>query len=191
MRKPPDFQKEIVSLPLEFMRNAAIHRFTLPTGEKGCWESIYTKEKPNVLIAPMTIQGKIVLLEMFRFPIENWIFELPGGGLETDDNKSFINVAKRELIEETGYKTAEPFEKLTQGWALSGKVNTLFVVYLARNCIKVQDPCLDPVEEVEGLRVVEQSPRKIMKEIAQNNPAYDLPISHALISLLSRGIIKL
>lgn len=80
---------------------------------EGRWESIYSREKPTVLIAPITTQGKIVLLEMFRFPIENWIFELPGG--EPEFNEIFIDVAQRELIEETGYKTIEPFEKLTQG----------------------------------------------------------------------------
>jgi len=191
MRNPPDFQREIVGLSLEFIRNVAIHHFRLPTGEKGRWESIYSKDKRTVLIAPITTQGKIVLLEMFRFPIENWIFELPGGMPETDDEGSLVKTAKRELIQETGYSTTEPFEELIQGWALSGKVNTSFVIYLARNCTKIQDPCLDPVEEVEGLRVVEQSPSKIMKEIARNNPSYDLPISHALISLLGRGIIKL
>jgi len=191
MRKPPKFQKEIVDLPLKFIHKAVVHRFTLPTGKEGCWESIYSGEKSTVLIAPITKQGKIVLLEMFRFPIESWIFELPGGEPETDDSEGFISTAKRELIEETGYDTTEPFEKLTQGWVFSGKANTSFVVYLARNCIKVQEPCLDPVEQVEGLRVVEQLPSKIMEEIAKNNPSYDLPISHALLSLLTRGIIKL
>lgn len=187
MKKRPAFRKEIVELPLRFMSQAAIHRFSLEGGKEGQWNSIYS-EGETALVAPITTEGNIVLVKMFRFPVENWVFELPGGCPESE--KDFANATKRELLEETGYQIDEPLEKLAQGWLYNGKTNASFIIFSALNCRKVTTPNLDPVEELAGLEVVEKNPREIMQEIAQGNPDYDPPISHALISLLQRGIIS-
>lgn len=46
-------------------------------------------------------EDKILLVEQYRYPVKEVMFELPAGKLEKDENP--FNAAKRELEEETGY----------------------------------------------------------------------------------------
>lgn len=46
-------------------------------------------------------EDKILLVEQYRYPVKEVMFELPAGKLEKGENP--FNAAKRELEEETGY----------------------------------------------------------------------------------------
>lgn len=189
MAKKPLFQRVIVPLNgLLFLRQAAVNTFQLPDGTEGCWESLHGKGGPGVLIAPLTSSGKLVLVRMFRFPVNDFVFELPGGQINKGERPE--NAAKRELLEETGYGTDEPFERLAGGYMYNSKSNAKFWIYLARNCRKIQDPVLDPVEQFAGVKVAEQTLQEIMREITLGNMRYDPPISQALLALIARGIVK-
>lgn len=189
METPP-FEKVIIDLPgLKFMTKAAIHKLPLHNQREGCWESIYDPtEVPDVMVAGMTSDNKLILIRVFRFPVENWVIELPGG--TPLENESYVSAAKREFLEEVGYSSDEQFEELTRGWVYNGKSNKSFVIYFARNCKKIKEPNRDAVEIFAGLEVLEQTPKEIMNRIAQSDIAYDPPISHALISLLEKGLIR-
>src|SRR5262245_44958865 len=65
--------------------------------------------KPAVVIAPMTRDGKIVLIRQERIPIRQAIWEMPSGQIDDHnaDAEKIKEVALRELREETGYKLAE------------------------------------------------------------------------------------
>jgi ADP-ribose pyrophosphatase len=61
-----------------------------------------------VVIAPITREGKIVLIRQERIPIRATIWEMPAGQVdELCDTGSFKDVALRELREETGYELSE------------------------------------------------------------------------------------
>ena len=85
---------------------------------KAGWEYI----TPNcfhgvVLIIPITDDGKIVLIEQYRPPVDSIVVELPAGLVGDEPHakqESFIEAADRELIEETGFK-ANNLEILTTG----------------------------------------------------------------------------
>lgn len=47
------------------------------------------------------INGKFILEEQYRYPYDEVILEFPAG--KVDPNETFIEAAKRELEEETGY----------------------------------------------------------------------------------------
>ncbi|MFC1630171.1 NUDIX hydrolase [Patescibacteria group bacterium] len=190
MDKRPIFRREIVDLPdLKFIQ-VAIHRFRLPNGEEGQWNSMYFPEEiTDVATVAMTPQGKIVLVRMFRFAIADWSTELPGG--MTGPGEDFATAARRELLEETGYDTREPFEELFRIYSYPGRLNTPAVIFLARNCERVQDPQLDDVEGFTGLEAIEQSPDEIMRNIFSGNPTYSLLISRAMICLFGRGIVQI
>jgi ADP-ribose pyrophosphatase len=71
--------------------------------------------KAAVVIAPMTREGKIVLIHQERIPIREAIWEMPAGQIDhsvarvadPDNLESIQQVALRELREEAGYELAK------------------------------------------------------------------------------------
>jgi ADP-ribose pyrophosphatase len=64
--------------------------------------------KAAVIVAPMTADGKIVLIRQERIPIRSAIWEMPAGQIDNReaDGDEIKKVALRELREETGYELA-------------------------------------------------------------------------------------
>ncbi|MDY6325569.1 MAG: NUDIX hydrolase [Catonella sp.] len=69
----------------------------------------YIKLQEGVCILPF-LGDKILIACEYRYPINSWQWELPGGGIEKFDTDLFA-AAKRELHEETGYM-CDRFENL-------------------------------------------------------------------------------
>ena len=70
--------------------------------EPRAWTIVHRK-------APMTRDGKIVLIHQERIPIRQAIWEMPSGQIDDHaaDLEKIKNVALREVREETGYKLAQ------------------------------------------------------------------------------------
>ncbi len=80
--------------------NVRVDQVLVPNGNKAGREIV---EHPGgVCIIAIADNNKILLVEQFRKPIEGNLLELPAGKLEKDEDP--LECAKRELIEETGYK---------------------------------------------------------------------------------------
>ena len=78
--------------------------------------------KAAVIIAPMTRDGKIVLIRQERVPIRAAIWEMPSGQIDNvlePDQKEIEAVAVRELREEAGYELAEGGELSALGYYFS------------------------------------------------------------------------
>ena len=74
--------------------------------------------KAAVIIAPMTCEGKIVLIHQERVPIREAIWEMPSGQIDNvlePDQEQVKAVALRELREEAGYELASDGELITLG----------------------------------------------------------------------------
>ena len=73
--------------------------------------------KPAVVIAPMTREGKLVLIRQERIPIRAAIWEMPAGQIDeaAPDAAAIKAVALRELREETGYQLAKDGEMIALG----------------------------------------------------------------------------
>ncbi|OGZ11690.1 MAG: hypothetical protein A3D67_03325 [Candidatus Lloydbacteria bacterium RIFCSPHIGHO2_02_FULL_51_22] len=183
--KKPVYTTGIVEMPgMRFKgKRVAVHSFTLPSGKQGRWESVQVSEKPTVLLAGFTKElHNLVLVRLFRFPVGDFTYELPGGNIEPGENA--FEAARREFLEETGYATGRPFYELCRGWLYNGGTNGSFVVYCAFGCEKIQDPQRDEVEQFAVMEVVEKQLSEIVKEISQGSIAYDTPISHAITALI-------
>lgn len=79
--------------------------------EIGTWEFA---ERPNSLsvvgVLPITGDGEIVLVEQFRVPVQKNVVEIPAGlvGDEPEHRgESLKDTARRELLEETGYRASK------------------------------------------------------------------------------------
>ena len=80
------------------------------------WTVVHRKRA--VVIAPMTPDGKIILIRQERIPIRAAIWEMPAGQIDdaNEQNARAIEaVALRELLEETGFELAAGGELVSLG----------------------------------------------------------------------------
>ena len=57
----------------------------------------------GAVVVAETREKKIILVKQYRYPFDKWIYELPAGKLEKNEDPAIC--AERELIEETGYRS--------------------------------------------------------------------------------------
>ncbi len=100
-----------------------------PNGVKGKYNRIVESNGiPGTVIIPRNQLGEIGLVHIFRYPVYQWIWELPKGFGESDISN--IDNAHKELLEETGY-VADNMISLNSFYANSGLMATRINVYLA------------------------------------------------------------
>jgi ADP-ribose pyrophosphatase len=71
---------------------------------------------------------RILLVRQYRLPADSYMWELPAGRL--DPGEKPLQAAKRELIEETGYR-AKRWTKLASFFVSPGFVDERMTIYLA------------------------------------------------------------
>lgn len=106
----------------------------------GTWEYA---ERPNspagVVIVAVTPESHLLLTEQYRVPMGKNVIELPAGlsGDAEYSGEEFLETAKRELREETGYEAAH-WEQLTAaGPPSAGLSNEQVAFFLARELRRV------------------------------------------------------
>jgi len=93
--------------------------------KKGEWEYIQRTHQGGriVIVVAVTQENKVILVEQYRVPVKRKVIEFPAGLVNDEDadvsNESLAVAAKRELLEETGYK-ARRVVKLLEGPVSSG-----------------------------------------------------------------------
>jgi ADP-ribose pyrophosphatase len=71
---------------------------------------------------------RILLVRQYRLPAAKYLWELPAGKI--DEGETAIQAAKRELIEETGYR-AKKWKKLVEFYPSPGYVAEKMTIFLA------------------------------------------------------------
>lgn len=101
-------------------------------------------------VIPITNGNCIVLVKQYRFGIEDYTIEIPGGLCENEEDR--LVAVQRELLEETGYKASD--------WEFLGSVysNPVFITsqihhYIAFGAEKTDLQQLDFDEEIEILEM--------------------------------------
>jgi len=99
----------------------------LPNGRRTTFSIV---EHPGaVAIIPVHANGDVVLLRQFRPSIGEEIYEIPAGTIEKGEAP--LATAKREIIEETGFK-ARQWSKIAEFYTAPGFCTELMHVYVAR-----------------------------------------------------------
>jgi ADP-ribose pyrophosphatase len=94
----------------------------------------------------ITEEGKVLLIKQYRYPIDEVIYETPGGFI--DEGEDFAKGMKRELLEETGY-VFDSIEPLGRIAANPGVLNCFTELFLATGGRKITGQQLDHNEEIE------------------------------------------
>ena len=109
------------------------------------------------VIAPVTEDGRVVLMRQYRYATNEYLWELSAGTLAgKEENGRMIAIetpedcARRELLEETGYEARE-WQKLCECYALPGMSDELMHVYLARG-LTLREQSLDIGEVIAEIR---------------------------------------
>lgn len=100
----------------------------------------------SVCAMALTEAGEVILVKQYRHPIEESIYELPGGFIDAGETPE--TAIARELQEETGY-TFSRFYYLGKTAANPGVLNNFTTLYLATGGKKVSEQHLDLNEEIE------------------------------------------
>lgn len=86
-----------------------------------------------VAILPVTKDNKIILVEQFRYAVNEETLEIPAGTLSKGEKQ--VDCAVRELKEETGY-TSKDIKKLVSFYSTPGFSNEVVHLYIARKLSK-------------------------------------------------------
>lgn len=131
----------------------------LPDGKTSTREIV---EHPGaVAVIAITDEGKLVLVEQFRKPLERTLVEIPAGLIEEGEDPQ--ETAKRELGEETGY-TCRSIKYVTSFYTSPGFCDEVIHLYFAEGLKKDSRLQLDEDEFVDVLEVTYDEALQLMKE---------------------------
>ena len=151
------------------------------------------RRKQAVVVAPMTADGKLILIRQERIPIRAAIWEVPAGQIDDESGEpdEIAAVGLRELREETGFELAEGGDLIPLGDYFTSPGFTdergyFFLARPVRECAAGHSP--DEAEAILDCRAF--SPEELRDMIASNEirDANTLAICARLVSL---GLLSL
>ncbi len=164
------------------------HVQTPTRAQPRAWTIVH--RKAAVVVAPMTQEGKIVLIRQERIPIHEAIWEMPSGQIDNHNaNQVEIKqVALRELREEAGYELAEEGELIALGHYFSspGFTDERGYFFLARPVVACPNYVRDESESILDCRAFTIS--EIRGMIAENE-IRDANTLSLLARLWARGLV--
>ena len=95
-----------------------------------------------VAVLAIDDDDEVILVNEFRYPV-GYVLEIPAGNV--DKGETPLKCAKRELLEETGYK-AKRIEHLIRFFPKLGYNTQIIDCYVATELTKISEPNLDEDE---------------------------------------------
>ncbi|MBZ0155770.1 MAG: NUDIX hydrolase [Alphaproteobacteria bacterium] len=157
-------------------------------GTRRTWEAV---ERVNcsgiVAVVPVTLQGEVLLIRQFRPVLNSFVMEFPAG--LNDRGEPLVEVALRELIEETGF-SSDKVSFLAEGPLSSGLTTEVLSVFLAENAVPASPEMRDlyppdASEDIEVLRIPLSGAHELLEGHAERGDLVDLKI-YGLIELARR-----
>jgi 8-oxo-dGTP pyrophosphatase MutT (NUDIX family) len=124
------------------------HNPCRPDGNPGTY-SVVMAARPALGILPLWPDGKLTLVGQYRYPLDEYSWEIPEGG--GDRHEDPLVGAKRELLEETGIE-AGSWQNLGRCHISNCFLNEQSHLYLARE-LRQGRPRPGPDEEIATRRV--------------------------------------
>ncbi|PIK15189.1 NUDIX hydrolase [Halobacteriovorax sp. JY17] len=119
------------------------------TGElKGSFDILECRNWVNVFA--FNERDELILVKQYRHGIDDLTLETVAGVIESSEEP--LTAAKRELLEETGHCSDE-WSELGRVSANPAFMNNYCHYFVARNCREVSAQDLDPLEEIEVLKI--------------------------------------
>lgn len=130
----------------------SVNRSTVQLPDGMTIPDFYTVTIPDASgVVALTSDNKILLKTEYRYSQQTDLIELPAGTFEEDENDP-LAVAKRELLEETGYESSD-WTYLGATVESSSKLTNQMHLFLAKNCVRVCGQHLDIAEHLDVMLV--------------------------------------
>ena len=136
-----------------------------------------------VILAYHKEEKKLVAIKQFRVPLNNYVYELPAGLI--DNNDDIISTVERELKEETGLKLEEVIEnKIGNKLYLSPGMTDESVALVYCTCSgKISTENLEEDEDIETILLSKEDAIKILN----SNERCDIKFFMALQNFIING----
>ncbi|MEZ4700109.1 MAG: NUDIX hydrolase [Rhodothermales bacterium] len=153
----------------------------LPNGHE--IEEFHVVEYPNWAASVcLDTEGQLVMVEQYRHGIGRFSLELPAGVIEPDEDP--FDGARRELVEETGYTSAD--------WTFLGRCSTdpsnhsnYAYLYLARDASPSAEQALD---QEEMIRVHRMPAGDLLEAMMDGEIVHGIHMT-ALLWAMQRGLL--
>ncbi|MFN2440608.1 MAG: NUDIX hydrolase [Chitinophagaceae bacterium] len=156
----------------------------LPNGQ--IVPAFYVQEYPEWVNAfALTKDDQVVMVRQYRHGIEETGVELPGGVAE--EGEGMEEAVRREIKEETGYEF-KSYEYLGKICANPSTTNNFMHMFLATDGVKVADPQLDHLEDLE---VVLYSINEVKDMLKENKIMQSLHVNCIFYALQKIGQMQL
>ena len=144
--------KTIESQALVDTYHVVVHKDKVQLPDGAVIDDFYTVSIPDAaMIAAVTEDGQVLLKSEFRYAIGTEVIECPAGMSEPDETDP-LAVAKRELLEETGY-CSEEWIYLGATLESTSKLTNRMHLFLAKDCKRVSAQHLDENEHLDVMPV--------------------------------------
>jgi ADP-ribose pyrophosphatase len=104
----------------------------------------YVQTPDAVLIVPLTADGKIVLVRQYRWPVREWVWEVPAGAV---GDEAPAEAARRELEEEIG-STGAQIEAVSSPYGVPSLVSSRHHIFFATG-VRLAETKHEPTELIE------------------------------------------
>ncbi|MGD8780828.1 MAG: NUDIX hydrolase [Ignavibacteria bacterium] len=120
-----------------------LDKFEIPGKYEGEYHYVHTNG--SSMIVPVTGEGKIIVVNQYRYLCEKESLEFPCGSVKDGDD--YLETARLELAEETGY-SAKEFIKIGEFNPYNGVTDEFCNVFIAKDLTEAESRP-DPTEEFE------------------------------------------
>ena len=163
--------------------NVVEHQVTNPVGKPGIYSVVHFKNIA-ICILPLDEGYNTWMVGQFRFPVNEYSWELPEGGGPLDHDP--LESAKRELMEECGI-VAKQWTKITESNLSNSGTDERAIIYVAKD-LSFHDA--EP-EETEVLQL-KKIPFDDLFQMVMNNEVMDALTIMAVLKaklLMEKGLI--
>jgi ADP-ribose pyrophosphatase len=154
-------------------------KIELPNGEIVA-DYILTERKSVALVVVLNKANQILLKREYRYPINAYLWELPGGTFNLGEDP--LACAKRELLEETGY-ASDDWSLLGTFYEYPTKDAYQVFLYLAKAAVPTKTPEDNPMEVIDFQLIdLEKA-----KQMVRNNEIKVAGSALGILLLLDQG----
>lgn len=120
-------------------RNVRVDGVRLHTGET--IDYTYLETPPAAFVVPLLRDGRIALIHQYRYPVRDWVWEIPAGAIGDEAPEE---TALRELAEEVG-GTCRELIPVGQFYSSPAHLSLRSYAFLALD-VEIGRACLEPTE---------------------------------------------
>lgn len=159
-----------------------LHEVINPAGNKGIYNVVKFKHLA-IGILPIDEEGYTYLVGQWRYPLNQYSWEIPEGGGKLDVDP--LESAQRELLEETGL-VAEHYDELLRLHTSNSVTNELAIVYLATGLKQMQAA----PEETEDLSIKKVHLSEAFQMVMNNEITDSISMAAILKAAIKFNLLK-